>query len=142
MDSIFTVYTATFIAIYVILLTVFVQALIASIAHRKQKSYVPGIIDPNLGPESFVFRSHRMHINSLENVPFMVALIMLAIFMGYGATPLMWFAWAFALSRIAQTITYYSVATRKNPSLRSYFYSISLITQLILFIELGRFLVL
>ena len=60
----FEEYLASFWGLIVILFTIFVQGLVASIAHRKQSLYVPGIIDGGLGHESFVFRSHRTLLNS------------------------------------------------------------------------------
>ena len=54
--------------LWLILTTVFVQAIVASAAHRKQTHYVPGIVDEKLSHESFVFRSHRTFLNSHENL--------------------------------------------------------------------------
>ena len=132
-----TDYSATLVASYLLLLMVFVQALVASIAHRRQQSYVPGIVDEDLGPESFVFRSHRTFMNSLENVPFMLALVFVAMVAGFQPGWLSIVAWVYVGSRLAHMITYYLEATRKNPSLRSYFFMIGLLAQLILFVMLG-----
>ncbi len=132
-----TDYSATLVASYLLLFMVFVQALVASVAHRRQQSYVPGIVDEKLGPESFVFRSHRTFMNALENVPFMLALIFVAMLSGFRPGWLSVIAWVYVGSRLAHMITYYLVATRKNPSLRSYFFMIGVLMQLILFVMLG-----
>lgn len=126
-------YYCTLMAVFVLLFMVFVQAFVASVAHRKQKTYVPGIVDENLGPESFVFRSHRTFMNSIENVPFMVALIFVAIFMVVPTKPLAIMAWVYVAARLGHMALYYVEATRKNPSKRSYFFMIGWLTQLVLF---------
>nr|WP_321461412.1 MAPEG family protein [uncultured Cohaesibacter sp.] len=133
----FAPYGSSFLALYLLLVMVFVQALVASVAHRAQKSYVPGIVDEKLGPESFVFRSHRTFMNSLENVPFMIALVLLAVFTGFDAWWLALLSWVYVLCRLAHMVIYYLMATRKNPSLRSYFYLLALLAQLVLMVMLG-----
>lgn len=130
-------YFYSLFAVFVMILTVFVQGVVASAAHRTQKSYVPGIVDPNLGPESFVFRSHRTFMNSLENTPFMILLIILAVLTGYSASVLLIISWVYAIFRIAHMVTYYLIATCENPSLRSYFFMVAVLAQLMLFVLLG-----
>ena len=56
------------IGIWLILTTIMIQALVLVGAHRAQKGYKVGVIDPSLGQESFFFRSHRAFWNSLENI--------------------------------------------------------------------------
>ena len=102
-------------AVYALLVMVFVQSLVAAVAHRAQKSYVPGIVDESLGPESFVFRSHRTFMNSIENVPFMIGLVILAAMTGFDAFWLALLSWIYVGGRLAHMITYYLVGTRKNP---------------------------
>jgi uncharacterized MAPEG superfamily protein len=116
---------------------VFVQAMVASIAHRQQKEYVPGVVDEQLGPESFVFRSHRTFMNSIENVPFMFGLSMVSILSGFSAVTLCYILWGYVFGRLGHMFLYYKIATRKNPSARSYFFMISILAQLILFVLLG-----
>nr|WP_319391572.1 MAPEG family protein [uncultured Cohaesibacter sp.] len=130
-------YGPVFWAVYLLLAMVFVQALVASVAHRAQTSYVPGIVDETLGPESFVFRSHRTFVNSIENVPFMVALIALAMASGFSPWWLSLLSWVYVAARACHMVTYYLVATRKNPSLRSYFFMLAVFAQLVLFVMLG-----
>lgn len=125
-------YNLTFWALWLIVVTVVVQALVASVAHRKQSQYVPGIVDSNLSHESFVFRSHRTFMNSLENVGLFLFPAIFAIWLGVDAQALAIITWVYALARIIHMVLYYAIATEKNPSPRSYFYMIALVTNLVL----------
>ncbi|SFO72494.1 Uncharacterized conserved protein, MAPEG superfamily [Cohaesibacter marisflavi] len=135
--SMYASYGGALGAVYALLVMVFVQSLVAAVAHRAQKSYVPGIVDESLGPESFVFRSHRTFMNSIENVPFMIGLVILAAMTGFDAFWLALLSWAYVGGRLAHMITYYLVATRKNPSLRSYFFILAILAQFVLMVMLG-----
>lgn len=128
----FVDYHSTLWAIWLIITTVVVQGLIASIAHRKQKHYVPGVLDAGLGHESFVFRSHRTHQNSLDNVFLMVVPALLAMFLEVNATSLSVVVWIYAVARLIHMQLYYFIATEKNPSPRSYFYIIGFLANLYL----------
>ncbi|USD67028.1 MAPEG family protein [Vibrio sp. SCSIO 43136] len=118
----FAEYTATIWGLWFIIATIIVQGFIAMRAHRKQSHYVPGIVDQNLSHESFVFRSHRTHQNSLENI--VQLLVPAALGMVVGANPawLAGFVWFYATVRIAHMVLFYKIATEKNPSPRSYFF--------------------
>ena len=120
----FMEYHAALAGMFFIIFTIVVQGFVATIAHRKQKAYVPGIVGENLGHDSFVFRSHRTHQNSLENIVQMIIPAFLAMFIGVGATSLAIVVWIYALARLAHMVLYYVIATEKNPSPRSYFYMI------------------
>ncbi|WP_316861977.1 MAPEG family protein [uncultured Cohaesibacter sp.] len=133
----FSAYSFSLYAIYALLVMVAVQGLVASVAHRAQASYVPGVVDPTLGPGSFVFRSHRTLMNSIENVPFMMGLVFLAILSGFSPDKLGVLCWIFVLARLAHMVTYYLVATHKNPSLRSVFYIVGFLAQLVLMVMVG-----
>lgn len=137
LSNIFETYMAVLSGVYIILITVFVQSLVASIAHRQQKHYVPGIVSEHLGQDSFVFRSHRTFMNSLENIPFMLATVFLAMFCNIDAFWLGMLVWVYALARIVHMALYYKIATEKNPSPRSYFFMIAFLAQLILLIIIG-----
>ncbi|WP_096086702.1 MAPEG family protein [Agaribacterium haliotis] len=132
--SILEDYHASLLAVWLILATMFVQSLIAMVAHRRQKSYIPGIVDANLGQESFVFRSDRCFRNSLENSLIMIACIFLAMNVGVAAPTLAWLGWIYALARIAHMGLYYAIATEKNPSPRSYFFAIGFFSTLVLLV--------
>lgn len=136
-DSTMQVYIHTFQGLYALLLMVFVQAIVATVAHRLQKQYVPGIVDEKLSHESFVFRSHRTFMNSLENVPFMFGLSILAILVGYNSYALTCFVWTYVVARLIHMALYYVIATEKNPSLRSIFFMVGFAVQLTLFVVVG-----
>jgi len=135
------IYASSFLGLWVILTTIVVQALVASVAHRRQKSYVPGIVDPALSHNSFVFRSDRTFRNSLENIVPLFGLAVLGILTGYDAGRLAIVVWIYAGARIIHTLLYYVIATEKNPSPRSYFYIIGLLATLFLMVDLGRMLI-
>ncbi|AXT39068.1 MAPEG family protein [Alteromonas sp. BL110] len=118
----FTVYTYSIAGLLVISFTVFVQNIVAAVAHRKQSRYIPGKVSEELSHDSFVFRSHRTFHNSLENIHQFTLPALLCIFLGAPTDILAIVIWVFALSRILHMALYYAVATEKNPSPRSYFY--------------------
>lgn len=134
-------YASSILGLWVILTTIVVQALVASVAHRRQKVYVPGIVDPNLSHSSFVFRSDRTFRNSLENIVPLFGLAILAILTGYDAGRLAIVVWIYAAARIIHALLYYVIATEKNPSPRSYFYMIGFLATLFLMVDLGRVLI-
>ena len=126
----FLSYSFTLWGLWLILLTVVVQSIVASVAHRKQSQYIPGKVDENLSHDSFVFRSHRTFHNSLENLAIFVMPVLIAIFAGADPQTLTWIVWIYAIARIIHMALYYAIATEKNPSPRSYFYMIGLVATL------------
>ncbi|MDO6568267.1 MAPEG family protein [Alteromonas sp. 1_MG-2023] len=132
----FTVYTYSIAGLAIIMFTVLVQNIVAAVAHRKQSSYIPGKVADNLSHDSFVFRSHRTFHNSLENVVQFVIPAILCMFIGVSPFYLAVFIWVYALCRIFHMALYYAVATESNPSPRSYFYMIGLLSNLLLFVYL------
>lgn len=118
--------------ITLLLCMVVLQALVASVAHRKQTQYIPGVVDSNLDHHSFVFRSHRTFMNSLENVPVFILTAMIAMFAGIDNATLYWTVLVFVVARLIHMLLFYKIATNKNPSPRSYFYVIALLAQLYL----------
>jgi len=130
-------YSSALVGIWIILLTVFIQSMVASIAHRRQKHYVPGIVDDKLSHESFVFRSHRTLINSLENLVLMLGTLVVAMLAGVEASWVADTVWVYALARLVHMWLYYALATEKNPSPRSYFYIIGMLANLVLLVKLG-----
>jgi len=131
-------YSSALTGIWVIIITVMVQALVASIAHRRQAKYIPGIVDGHLGHESFVFRSDRTFRNSLENIVPILALAFMAIMLGLDAGRLAIILWVYAGARIVFTALYYVIATEKNPSPRSYFFIIGFVANIVLAVDIGR----
>ena len=136
----FEVYYLSFFGIWALLSLVVIEAIIAMGASRSQKKYTPGILNSDLGPESFVFRSVRAFKNSLENiVPFLGAAI-ISILLSMDPLRLARLVLVYVLARYIYTAVYYSIATRKNPSFRSLFYLVGLIVTIIMLVDIGWFL--
>lgn len=138
----FETYHASLTGLWLVLATISVQALVAVAAHRRQKKMIPGIVNPKLGHESFVFRSDRTFRNSLENIIPFFGLSVLAMLAGFDAGRLGVVVWVFGLARLVHMVLYYRIATEVNPSPRSYFYLIGVIATLYLIVDLGLFLLL
>lgn len=135
------IYQSVYIGLWVILSTIIIQALILVGAHRAQPGYRVGVIDPNLGQESFFFRSHRAFWNSLENIVPLLGMSLIAILSGYDVKKLNLVIWIYAVSRMIHMILYYLIATDKNPSLRSLFWISGLFANIYLMVDLGLFLI-
>ena len=135
-------YTTSLIGLWLVLTTITLQAVIATGAHRRQSKMVPGIVDPALSHDSFVFRSDRTFRNSLENIAPFFGLSVLAMIAGFSPDRLAIVVWVYALARLLHMILYYRIATEKNPSPRSYFYMIGLLVTFYLIGDLGQFLIL
>jgi uncharacterized MAPEG superfamily protein len=135
-------YTTSLVGLWLVLTTITLQAIIATGAHRRQSKMVPGIIDPALSHDSFVFRSDRTFRNSLENIVPFFGLSVLAMLAGFSAERLAIVVWVYALARLFHMILYYRIATEKNPSPRSYFYMVGLLATFYLIGDLGQFLIL
>lgn len=141
LSTLFDTYQSTFIGLWLIFATLVFQALAASVSHRKQQHYIPGIVDEQLGHESIVFRTHRTFHNSLENLMMMVGPVFIAILTGMDSSWLAALVWIYAIARIIHMVLYYRIATEKNPSPRSYFYVIGLFANIVLLGILGAHLV-
>ncbi|NVK26364.1 MAG: MAPEG family protein [Gammaproteobacteria bacterium] len=126
----FLEYQSVLLPSVLVIFMVVLQSLIATVAHRKQQQYVPGIVDSNLSHESFVFRSNRTFLNSLENVPVFVLSVIFAMFVGVDSGSLSNAVWVYLAARVIHMVLYYVIATEKNPSPRSYFYMIAIFAQL------------
>ena len=135
-------YTTSLIGLWLVLTTITLQAVIATGAHRRQSKMVPGIVDPALSHDSFVFRSDRTFRNSLENIAPFFGLSVLAMIAGFSPDRLAIVVWVYAMARLLHMILYYRIATEKNPSPRSYFYMIGLLATFYLIGDLGQFLIL
>lgn len=127
-------YSSSLLVLTLLVLMVVIQSLVATVAHRKQKQYIPGVVDNALDHASFVFRSHRTFQNSLENVPVFVITALLAVAIGVDAGSLFWCTLVYAVARLIHMVLFYKIATNKNPSPRSYFYVIALLAQLVLLV--------
>ena len=137
----FDVYNSSLLGIWLILATFVVQAVVAVRVHRRQSGgYSPGVIKPELGQSSIVFRAHRTFQNSLENIIPVLGMAIIAMLSGYDAFKLSIIVWTYAISRIIHMILYYKIATDKNPSPRSIFWAIGFLASFYLLIDLGIFL--
>jgi len=134
-------YQSVFLGLWLILATIIVQAMVAIRVHRRQKGgYKVGVIKPELGQSSIVFRAHRTFQNSLENITPLLGMAIIAALIGYSSFKLSIIVWVYAIARIIHMILYYKIATDKNPSPRSIFWAVGFLTNFYLMIDLGIFL--
>ena len=134
-------YQSVFLGLWLILATMIVQAMVAIRVHRRQKGgYKVGVIKPELGQSSIVFRTHRTFQNSLENITPLLGMAIIAALIGYSSFKLSIIVWVYAIARIIHMILYYKIATDKNPSPRSIFWAVGFLTNFYLMIDLGIFL--
>jgi uncharacterized MAPEG superfamily protein len=136
----FEIYKLVFFALWVILTTIFAQAVVLIVAHRMQKNYKVGVIDASLGQQSFLFRSYRAFWNSVENVVLIFPLVIVGILIDYDSNRLGIITWVYAVSRIGHMIVYYFIATDRNPSLRSVFWLFGFFAMAYLIGDLGLFI--
>lgn len=127
-----TAYSDSFFIFALLLSMVVFQALVATIAHRKQTQYIPGVVDSKLDHHSFVFRSNRAFLNSLENLPLFILTAFLGMFAQVNASDLYWILVVFTAARFIHMVLFYVIATNKNPSPRSYFFIIGFFAQIYL----------
>ena len=140
--SMFAAYQSTFIGLWLIVVTIIIQAMVAVRIHRRQEGgYLPGVLKPSLDHTSIVFRTHRTLQNSLENLIPLLGLVVIALMSGYDTNKLSIVIWIYAISRIVHMILYYKIATNKNPSPRSIFWAIGFLSTFYLMIDLGIFLI-
>lgn len=125
-------YQLAFAGLYVVLITLLVQMLIASTSKARRPGAVPGKLDPALSHEAFVFRAHRTFMNSLENLPLFIGTLVLAVWVGTDPWWTGLLVWLYALGRIGHMVLYYALATERNPSPRSYFFGIALLANIAL----------
>jgi len=136
-------YQSVFLGLWLVLATIIFQAMVAVRVHRRQKDgYNVGVIKPELGQSSIVFRAHRTFQNSLENITPLIGMAIIAALSGYDSTKLTVVVWVYAIARIAHMVLYYKIATDKNPSPRSIFWAIGFLTNLYLMVDLGIHLIL
>ena len=72
--EIYASYSLALWGVFIILLTVLLQSLVAAGTKASQPGAIPGKMDDSLSHSSFVFRSNRTVMNSLENLPVMLGL--------------------------------------------------------------------
>lgn len=126
------IYLISFWGIIAIISLLMIQWLIATKVKAAQKGAIPGKIDSSLGHESFVFRTHRTFMNTLENIPAILGTSFLAILVGANPFWTAVFIWTFVVCRIIHMLLYYVISTNKNPSPRTYFFSLGLLANIAL----------
>lgn len=136
----FEIYNLVFFALWVILTTIFIQAVVLITAHRMQKNYKVGVVDASLGQHSFLFRSYRAFWNSIENIVLFLGLVVIGILVNYDSERLSIITWIYAVSRIGHMLVYYLIATDKNPSIRSVFWLFGFFAMSYLLVDLGSFI--
>lgn len=127
-------YLCVFYGIAFIIFLLFVQWFVATKAKTSLQGAVPGKIDSSLGHESFAFRAHRTFMNTLENIPAMLGTSFLAVLVGADPFWSAIFIWAFVVGRVIHMLLYYFIATESNPSPRTYFFMLGLLSNLALFV--------
>jgi uncharacterized MAPEG superfamily protein len=130
-------YMSAYWGILIALLTLVIQGVVAAGSKASQTGAIPGKIDESLSHSSFVFRSNRTVMNSLENFPAFLGTSFLAIFVGSNAIWTGVLIWIYVCARIVHMILYYAIPTEKNPSPRSYFFLIGLASNVALLILCG-----
>ena len=137
----FTAYQYSLLGLWLILVTIIIQAMVAVRVHRRQEGgYMPGILKASLDHSSIVFRTHRTYQNSLENIVPLLGMAFIGMLCGYGALKLSIIIWVYAVARILHMVLYYKIATKKNPSPRSIFWAVGFLANFYLMIDLGVFL--
>ena len=136
-------YQSVFLGLWLVLATMIIQAIVAVRVHRRQKGgYNVGVIKPELGQSSIVFRAHRAFQNSLENITPLMGMAIIAALSGYSSIRLSMIVWIYAITRIIHMVLYYKIVTDKNPSPRSIFWAIGFLANLYLMVDLGIHLIL
>ncbi len=132
MHEYFHQYSASFLGLGFIFVIIWIQSVLAAVSKASQKGAIPGVDPFEKSQQSFVFRAHRTHLNSLENIVPMFGGAMLCI---VASANIIWtaiFIWSYGVARFIHMILYYGIPTDKNPSPRSYFYLIGLLSSLCL----------
>ncbi|RQW61917.1 MAPEG family protein [Vibrio viridaestus] len=128
------VYYASFLGFAFYLLLILAQWFVATFAKGSQKGAIPGKIDEHLSHDSFVFRSYRTFMNTLENAPLFIGSFFLAVLIGVDHFWVTTTTWVYVIVRIFHMALYYVIATEKNPSPRSYFFMIGFLANVVLLV--------
>lgn len=124
------VYLSAFWGVAAVIVLLLAQWAVATITKGSQKGAVPGKIDAELGHESFVFRSQRTFMNTLENVSALLGTAFLAVLIGANAFWVAVLIWVWVLARVMHMALYYAIATNQNPSPRSYFFVLGVLANI------------
>ena len=128
---------SAYAAVYVYLIMLTIQWIVASVTKAKQPNAVPGKLDNSLSHDSFVFRSHRTFMNTLENSPLFLGTVFLGFFLNLNSSAFALCIWLYVIARVIHMMLYYGVATEKNPSPRSYFFLIAALANSVMLVLIG-----
>lgn len=128
---------SAYAAVYVYLIMLTIQWIVAAVTKAKQPNAVPGKLDSSLSHDSFVFRAHRTFMNSLENSPLFLATVFLGFFLNLNSMAFALCIWIYVAARLIHMILYYAIATEKNPSPRSYFFLIAAMANMVMLLLIG-----
>jgi len=126
-----------YMAFYLYLVMLLIQWVVATFSKSKQPNAVPGKIDENLSHDSFVFRAHRTFHNTLENSALFVGTVLLAFVLNVQSPVFAICIWTYLVARIVHMTLYYTIATEKNPSPRTYFFLIGIAANVVMLVILG-----
>lgn len=132
---------SAYYALYLYLIMLFIQWAIATFSKASKPNAIPGKIDDTLSHESFIFRAHRTFHNTLENSPLFLGTVLFSFIIGYHSAIFAMCIWVYVVARILHMVFYYSIATEKNPSPRSYFFLAAVGANLVMLVLLGLRLV-
>ncbi|GAC13236.1 MAPEG family protein [Aliiglaciecola lipolytica] len=128
---------SVYFAFYLYLIMVLIQWLVATFTKANQPAAVPGKLNEDLSHDSFVFRAHRTFHNTLENSVLFVGSVLLAFSLNYQSSLFAIAVWIYVLARLIHMALYYAIATEKNPSPRTYFFLIGLLTNVFILVLIG-----
>lgn len=119
-------YSGSLLWLGILLSMVMVQWLVASIGKASQPGAIPGIAPiQKRAHKSFVFRAWRTHQNSVENLSAMLGASFFAILTGAHPVWTQVIIAIMVIARFAHMVLYYSIATNKNPSPRTWFFMLA-----------------
>lgn len=125
-------YQSALAAIWVICVVWWIQWLVATASRARRADHVPGVLPEVWNHQVFAFRAHRTFMNSMENLPLLLATAALAIAVRVQPELLALCLWTFALARLLHMLLYYRIATELNPSPRSYPFLSGVLVNLVL----------
>ncbi|MAD17884.1 MAG: hypothetical protein CL579_17740 [Alteromonadaceae bacterium] len=128
---------SSYTGFYLYLVMLLVQWAVATFSKAKQPNAIPGKIDENLSHDSFVFRAHRTFQNTLENSALFVGTVLFAFLLNVQSPVFAICVWVYLAARVVHMVLYYIISTEKNPSPRTYFFLIGLLSNVVMLVMLG-----
>ncbi|WP_282131599.1 MAPEG family protein [Pseudoalteromonas aliena] len=132
---------SAYLAFYLYLIMLVVQWAVATFSKAKEPHAVPDKIKGDLSHDSFIFRAHRTFHNTLENSALFIGTVLFAFVINYQSPLFAMCVWVYLIARIIHMVLYYTIATEKNPSPRSYFFLIGVIANVVMLVMIGLRLV-